>query len=273
ESGYPDGESGQQEEGNNSNELDESEEPTKISMMLPLHTAEVPEDKILNEIEKTANVQLDIDWVPNNTYEDKLNTAFATGTLPQVFLVSAQQFDQFKEAIRDEQFWEIGPYLDEFKNLGKLKDEILENTKVNGKLYSLYQGRPLSRQGLIYRKEWADNLGLEEPTNLEEFYEMARAFTEDDPNSSGKDDTIGLTDRSDLIYGAFKTVASWHGTPNNWGEKDSELLPEFMFDEYMNTMKYMKELRDNGYINQDFPVTSKEDQSALFKNGTAGMYV
>src|SRR5699024_11115939 len=68
ESGYPDGESGQQEEGNNSNELDESEEPTKISMMLPLHTAEVPEDKILNEIEKTANVQLDIDWVPNNTY-------------------------------------------------------------------------------------------------------------------------------------------------------------------------------------------------------------
>ena len=38
-------------------------------------------------------------------------------------------------------------------------------------------------------------------------------------------------------------------------------------------MNYVKDLRDNKYMNQDFPVTSKEDQQAMFKNGTAGMYV
>ena len=91
---------------------------------------------------------------------------------------------------------------------------------VDGKVYSLYQGRPLSRQGLIYRKDWADNLGLSAPKTVDEFYEMARAFSEDDPDGNGKNDTIGLTDRSDLIFGVFKTIASWHGTPNNWGEKD-----------------------------------------------------
>ena len=66
----------------------------------------------------------------------------------------------FKEAIRDDQFWEIGPYFEEFKNLGKLKEAVVKNTMVDGKVYSLYQGRPLSRQGLIYRKDWADKLGL-----------------------------------------------------------------------------------------------------------------
>ncbi|WP_142353977.1 extracellular solute-binding protein, partial [Fredinandcohnia onubensis] len=100
-----------------------------------------------------------------------------------------------------------------------------------------------------------------------------QAFTENDPDGNGKKDTIGITDRSDLVYGAFKSVSSWFGTPNNWGEKDGKLLPEFMFDEYLDTMDFIKDIREKGYMNSDFPVTSKDDQQALFKNGTAGMYI
>lgn len=246
---------------------------TKISIMTKLHTAEVPDEKVLRLVEEAGNVEIKMEWVPDNNYSDKLNTAFATGTFAQAVTMGADQVDQFKGAIRDGQFWEIGPYLSEFGNLGKLKDEVVKNTMVDGKVYSLYQGRPLSRQGMIYRKDWADNLGLEAPKTVEEFYEMARAFTEDDPDGNGKQDTIGLTDRSDLIYGAFKTIASWYGTPNNWGEQGGELLPEFMFPEYMEAMDFMKDLRDHKYMNQDFPVTSKEDQQALLKNGTAGIYI
>lgn len=252
---------------------DPGNSPTKISMMTILHTPELPSDKVLKEIEKVTNVALDIEWVPDNNYADKLNTTFSTGTFPQVVTMNITHVAQFREAIRDGEFWEIGPYIQEFENLGKLKQEILENIKIDGKIYSLYQGRPLSRQGMIYRKDWADRLGLEAPKNLVEFFEMARAFTEDDPNNSGKQDTIGLADRGDLIYGAFKTIASWHHTPNNWGEKNGELLPEFMFDEYMEAMKYVRKLYEKGYMNKDFPVTSKEDQQAMFKNGTAGIYV
>ena len=245
----------------------------KITIMTKLHTAEVPDDRLKKLLEEKANIELDIEWVPDNNYSDKLNTAFATGTFPQAVTMGADQIIQFKEAIRDDQFWEIGPYFDEFANLAKLNETVVKNTMVDGKVYSLYQGRPLSRQGLIYRKDWADKLGLEAPKTVDEFYEMARAFSEDDPDGNGKDDTIGLTDRSDLVFGVFKTIASWHGTPNNWGEKDGELLPEFMFPEYKESMNYVKKLRDNKFMNQDFPVTSKEDQQAMFKNGTAGMYV
>ncbi|GAE92164.1 lipoprotein [Gracilibacillus boraciitolerans JCM 21714] len=46
-----------------------------------------------------------------------------------------------------------------------------------------------------------------------------------------------------------------------------------MFDEYKQTMDFFREMHENGYINQDFPVTSKPDQQEFFKNGTAGMYV
>lgn len=249
-------------------------EPVKFTIMANLHTPEVPSDKIEKILEEKTGVDLTLQWTPDSNYEEKLSTAFATGTFPEaVFMKNITTFLQFKEAIRDGQFWEIGPYLDEFPNLKGLNEQVLKNTAVDGKIYTLYSGRPSSRQGLIYRKDWAEKLGLSEPTNVDEFFEMARAFTEDDPDGNGQKDTFGLTDRSDLIYGAFKTVASWHNTPNGWGEKDGQLLPEFMFQEYVNTMDFFKNLRDHGYINQDFPVTSKDDQQAFLKNGKAGMYV
>jgi len=255
------------------NGKDSGDGPANISIMATLHTPEVPDEKVLKLIEEAANVKLDIEWVPDNNYNEKLNTAFATGTLSQVVSVGFEHLDQFREAIKDDQFWEIGPYLDEYENLSNLKESILENSKIDGEIYGIYQGRPLSRQGIVYRKDWADNLGLSTPTTVEELFEMARAFTEDDPNGNGKNDTIGITDRGDLVYGAFKTISSWFGTPNNWGEKDGQLLPEFMFPEYIETMDYMKDLRDNGYINKDFPITSKDDSAAMLKNGKAGIRI
>lgn len=246
-------------------------ERQEISMMFNLHVPEVPNSRLEEMLEDKTNTELDIRWVPDNNYAETLNTQIATGNLPDVFLLKDVTLDQQKEAVRDGQYWEIGPYLEEFPNINKLNRDILKNTMIDGKIYTLYAGRPLSRQGLIYRKDWADNLGLEAPTNLDELYEMMRAFTEDDPDGNGENDTIGLTDRE--ILGTFENFATWHGAPNRWGEKDGELLPQFMFPEYREAMDYFKSLFDNGYINQDAPVTSKTDQQELLKNGTAGVYI
>jgi putative aldouronate transport system substrate-binding protein len=249
-------------------------EPVKITIMLPLNVSETPTDTIKKELEKLTNTELTYQWQPADTYDDKLTAAFAAGTLPEVtYLKNQASFNNFKEAIRDGQFWEIGPYLKEFPNLSKLKEQILNNTKVDGKIYTLYVGRPLARQGIIYRKDWADKLGLSAPKNTDELFEMLKRFTEDDPDGNGIKDTIGLADRNDLIYGAFKTLSSYFGTPNNWGEKDGQLLPEFMFPGYIATMDYMKKIRDNGYMNVDFAATSKTDQVSLFTSGKAGVYI
>ncbi|MBD2868195.1 extracellular solute-binding protein [Paenibacillus arenilitoris] len=253
---------------------EESAKPAEITIMLPLNTAETPPDTIKNEIEKLTNTKLTYQFFPADTYEEKLNASFATGSLPDVtYLKNQATFIQMKEAIRDGQFWEIGPYLSEFPNLAKLKEEILNNTKVDGKLYSLYIGRPLARQGMIYRKDWADKLGLGAPANVGELYAMIEKFTTEDPDGNGQDDTVGLADRNDLIYGAFKTVAAWFGTPNNWGEADGRLQPEFTFPEYVETMDFIKKVRDAKAMNVDFAATSKTDQVNLFTSGKAGVYI
>ncbi|MBD2843649.1 extracellular solute-binding protein [Paenibacillus sp. IB182496] len=246
------------------------ERPT-ISIMTPLHLAETPDAKIEEMIEDKLNVDLEIQWIPASTFQDRMTSAFATGSLTDI--VNIRLDGANREAIQDGQFWEVGPYLDEYENLSKLQEEVLNNTMVDGKLYALYQGRPLSRQGLIYRADWAENLGLATPQTLDELYEMMKQFTENDPDGNGQDDTVGLADRNDFGSGAFKTVGSWIGMPNEWGMQDGQLRPAFMFPEYKETMDFIKDLRDNGYMNSDFPVTSKTEQQNMLINGEAGTYI
>ncbi|MGP4041864.1 extracellular solute-binding protein [Gracilibacillus sp. D59] len=248
----------------------------EITIMANLTSAQAPasDNPIIKKIEESTNTKLDITWVMDEVYDEKMNAVIATGTVPQALFVKNQDsFKKMKDSINEEQYWNIEPFLKDYEYLSNLNPDVLNNTKVNGKLYSLYSGRPASRWGLIYRKDWAENLGLEAPTNTDELFEMFRAFTEDDPNENGKDDTIGVAAASDLVYGGFKFTSSYFGTPNNWGEKDGELLPEFMFDSYIDTMDFFKKLRENGYVNLDFPATSQSDQNDMLITGKAGALI
>jgi putative aldouronate transport system substrate-binding protein len=246
--------------------------PVKITVMADLQTTEVPSDKIEKLLEEKTNAQFDIQWVPDGSYDEKFQAAFATGSLPQVvYLKNSASFVLLRDAIKNGQFWEIGPYLKDYPNLKNLNPQILKNTEVGGKIYTLYQERQPARSGLIYRKDWADKLGIPAPKTVDDLYNMLKKFKEADLAGGGK--TIPLADRNDLVYGSFKTLSMYFGTPNNWGIQDGKLVPDFMTKGYMDTMKFMKKLRDEGLINQDFPVTSKTDQQNLMYTGRSGAYI
>src|SRR5690625_491342 len=53
------------EETSNNENTEDQDKPT-ITMMITLHTSEVPGDKILDLVEEATNVELDIEWVPDN---------------------------------------------------------------------------------------------------------------------------------------------------------------------------------------------------------------
>jgi putative aldouronate transport system substrate-binding protein len=244
-----------------------------ISILAPLHFPQQPSKEIMAEIEKLTGVKLDIRWVPEGVYTDKMNTALTTNSLGKVTFVKFSDYNLVKNAIRSDAFWEIGPYLQEFSNLKQLNPAILKQTSVDSKIYGLYTERPSSRQGVIIRKDWLDNLHLNNPQTLDELYEVMRQFTYNDPDQNGKQDTLGLVDRNDLVYGVFKTLSSYFGTPNNWKLENHQFVPEFVTAQYKNTMNFMKKLYDEKIINQDFALTSKEVQRDKFINGIAGVFI
>lgn len=244
-----------------------------VTVMVPLHFPNPPEPSLLRSIEEMTGTRLEIEWVRDEIYADKVSTAFTTNSLKKATFVKYTDYIVMKNAIRSGAFWEIGPYLDEFPNLRNLDADILKQTTVDGKVYGLYTERPSSRQGVILRQDWLDNLNLEKPGTIDELYETMRQFAYGDPDRNGKNDTIGLTDRDDLVFGAFKTLGSYFGVPNGWSVEGTKLVPEFESPRYMDTLNFMKKLYDERIVNSDFAVTSKDVQRNLLIQGKAGVYI
>ncbi|WP_248928310.1 extracellular solute-binding protein [Paenibacillus hamazuiensis] len=247
-----------------------------ISMMLDLTDREPPKDTLIRPLEVLTQTRLAFNWVPDNIYTDKMVSAIATGAVPKVIQVRAADLKHpaVVNGVQAGLFWEIGPLLGEYPLINRYMNKaIAANSTYFGKMYGLYLERPLSRQGIQYRKDWLDRLGLPEPKTLEDVYTVLKAFTYNDPDGNGEQDTYGLIDRNDPVYGAFKNIATYFGTPNGWGMKDGKLTPDFMSAEYMNAMKFMKKLYDEKLMNPDFTVTSKTQQENRFIAGEAGMMI
>lgn len=62
-------------------------------------------------------------------------------------------------------------------------------------------------QGLVMRKDWLENVGLEVPTTINEWYEVLKAFKTMDPNGNGLNDEIPFDGGGagiNLLLGAYK---------------------------------------------------------------------
>lgn len=251
----------------------ESQSRPVITIMAPLHFPQGPDSSLIEQLETMTGTKLIIDWVPDEIYTDKMNAALTMNSLKKATFVKYTDYIFLKSAIRSGMFWEVGPYLGEFPNLRRLNDNILSQTAVDGKIYGLYTERPSSRQGVIIREDWLEQLNLEPPRTIDQLYDVMKQFTYGDPDGNGKQDTFGLTDRNDLVFGAFKTLSSYFGTPNNWTVENHRIIPDFETPQYKDTMDFMRKIYNEKLINQEFVVTSKDIQRDLLISGKAGVYI
>ncbi|MBB3108860.1 putative aldouronate transport system substrate-binding protein [Paenibacillus phyllosphaerae] len=258
---------------NTSGTEEKNAEPAKISWLNILHTASPPTDTVLDKIEELTNTELSFSWVPDASKEERINTSLASNSLADIVTLTILDNSSVRSALKSGMFWDVGPFLDEFPNLKTISQDVRDSASIEGKLYGVPFQKAMARNGVIIRKDWLDKLGLPVPKTTDELMNVAKAFTEQDPDGNGQKDTTGFMDRSDLVYGVFKTVGSYFGVPNIWKVEDGKAIPEFTTDNYIATMDYMKQLYDNGLINQDFAVTAKTDQQQKFAQGKAGIYV
>ncbi|MFE5321804.1 extracellular solute-binding protein [Paenibacillus sp. NPDC056579] len=251
----------------------------KFSIMSPFYSAQPPATDASNAafkaLEDKMGVKMDVTFVPGTTYNDKLNVTLASGNLPQVMVVLDNKNAAVINAIRSGAFWEIGPYIKQFSNLQKYwNDQIGSNISVDGKIYGIYRDRPFARKGVIFRQDWLDNLGLQQPKTVDDLYSIAKAFTLNDPDKNGKNDTFGLSVSDDnLVNDTTIVLETALGGFNQWGIKDGKVTPDFMTTEYMEALKLLKKLYDEKLMNQDFGAVKGTKLQENINQGKAGMYI
>lgn len=243
----------------------------EISLMLPLHTPAPPTGDIGERIEDYTGLKMKIDWYPDASRDERIQSGLASGTLSDVVFMGGATV---RQALSSGMFWDVEDYLKDFPNLSQIPDDRIESAKIEGHLYGIPSVSDVARYGVVVRKDWLDNLNLEVPHTIDDLTEVARAFTEDDPDGNGKDDTVGFVDRVESFEYCFPTLAGYFGAGSKFYKQDDDtIIPSFMQDEFKEAMKWYRGIYENGWMNSDFVVMPKQQQEEYISQGNAGIMV
>ena len=258
----------------------EAKEKARITMMAidwngsPL-SAE-GSDEIKQKVSDYTNTIIDDDtftWVANDVYTEKMGLALLNkDNMPMIMTVNSGVNSTIVQAANAGAFWDLTDYLfdaEKYPNLAQANKDVSKQLTVNGQLIGIYRSRPIGRYGFGYRQDWAEKLGLEAPETMEDLYNMARAFTFDDPDGDGVDNTYGFNWTKDSI--PLEILQAQFGCGNQWIEKDGKLVPSHQTDEYMEALNWLKRMYDEGLVYEDWAVREGSTQADLVKNGQCGM--
>lgn len=249
------------------------DEHLELTWMTILHTASPPTDEVVSLIEEATNTSIDFQWVPDASRNERMTTALASQELADIVTFTDLQNTSVRNALESGLFWDLTDYLDAFPNLSQISQERRITASIEGRLYGVPLERWASRRGFTMRQDWLDNLGLDVPTTMDELFEVARAFTEDDPDGNGIDDTVGFVGRSEFLAMSFVNTLTYMGGPNRWRvEADGSFTHAYETEAWIDNMNWWREIVDNGFIQADFLVTATADQDQLFAQGRGGMY-
>ncbi|PYI53350.1 hypothetical protein [Paenibacillus flagellatus] len=232
-------------------------EKIKIEMMAASWTGGGWPDNnhpVIQYINQKFNVDLQIQWVPNANFAEKLNVVSASGKMPDAIRVDSGMFLKW---VNEGVFLDIQPYLSDYptlKNVAKPEEWALLNPK--GKLY----GIPIyetAQNSLYVRADWMENLGLPLPKadefTIDRFYEIAKAFTTQDPDKNGKADTYGFSALGNSLQLGNPQLLAAFGIANGWKEENGKLVPmETQADEWVRFLTFMKKAYEEGVLDKDF---------------------
>lgn len=252
----------------------DSGKPFELSITYGFDGYDFPKEgnEVQKFIEEYTKTKLKLTVLPNNDYNDTLPAKLASGELPQVIAVSDVKAPFIIDAFRNGLFWEVGPYLKDYPNLSKVPEITYQNLSLDGKIYGLPKVRDLARWAFLYRKDWLDNLGLQEPKTLDDLYNVLRAFTFNDPDKNGKDDTLGFI--ASKLHRGPAQFTTYFGTPTgggSWKEEGGRFIRDVEMDEFLQGLNYFKRLYDENILNKDFAVMDRQNYEDAFKNGKVGM--
>ncbi len=228
--------------------------------MRATHVVELPAETDANE-NRYANIfarafpEYDITWeiVPAvSDYDQKKNLAIASGNAPD--LIQCSKTDMV--------LWADQGLIQPLDALiEQYAPDYRRNVAANGAdLYGRYLGRQyslitpsnpmLNGRHQFVRKDWLDRLGLEMPRTTEELFTVLKAFTFDDPDGNGKNDTYGMSGVKNLAF-MDQLTSPFDVDFDSWSRVDGQIVPDIIRPETKEALAYIKKCWEAGVIEPD----------------------
>ena len=222
------------------------------------------------ETEKATNIKIEWTEIPESGWGEKINIMFASGDLPDAILGGVDVVKNLDSLAR------LDPYFNEESTPAILQifEDYPEVRKAleteDGGIYSLTTGNYgfwLSMGDIFYiNQKWLNALNLPMPETTEEFYEVLKAFKDQDPNGNGTADEIPFTfvGAEDLypMMGAFGITED----KNHVQVRNDKV--EFTADQdaYLEALRYLNRLYTEGLLDVEAFSQTTDQMVAKGKN-------
>lgn len=221
---------------------------------------------------------IQIDWIlPNrDVYNEQVNIEFASGDYPA--MMDIPNYNVIAEAAENGVLLSMDDVVAEHPVWSTVDAGEFSSTSVNGVVYGLPRIRTAPNV-MVYREDWADRLGIDPPEGADEFYEMMRAFAQDDPDGNGVDDTYALSSRHGFLTTDVVLVEPFwmYFLPDAPNElyQDSEGTWRPVWNEsdaLAEALVWLNSAYEGGLIDPEFVIDGRSSHQAKFESGVTGIW-
>lgn len=263
----------------------ENQERQKITVAVynrdnvPASEGTIIDNRWTKWIKENAPVDVEFVAIPRWESGEKYNALFASGTAPD--LIEEFGVDNMNTFYTNGLLMPLNDVIEQYSTEYKgilEKYPALENflTKEDGQMYTFgVVNKSNSNHYMIIRKDWLDKLGLKEPVTTEDFVEVCKAFTNNDPDGNGEKDTQALS-FSGVTYSLTRAMYGGMGSwQDDWYKADpagdsTEIV--YHWDHAESVLAMMKELYDAGCVSKDYATDQNGTQAQQdFINGKLGI--
>lgn len=252
--------------------------PVELSVYSYFFDKVTGSEPILSEIQKKLNIKIKFISVPYSDWAQKMNVLFASGDIPDIIMNSGYGTkDIYLQWIKEGMLLPLSDYENDYPNLKRqlAKFESLRIAQ-GGKSYGLPIGDATSDislmndHALYVRKDWLEKVGLPLPKTIDDFYAVAKAFSDSDPDGNGNRDTYGFSTGNQNwwsypIYNAFGASA------DRWSYTDGQWQPEVISDQMKDGVAFLKKMYQEGILEPDFAINTDDQLREKFIAGKIGM--
>ncbi len=237
------------------------------------------------QYEEETNVHIEWSMNPDSSWNEKKNLIFASGDLPDAFyghhILSGE--DVLKYGTQG-LLIPLEDLIDQYApNLKKVLEDNpgfrQELTAPDGHIYALPtidEGYPDSRDALFINRKWLDQLGLSVPTTTEEFYEVLKAFRDNDMNGNGDaGDEIPFSFFGHQNYGIYSFFGAFGMTdrPNHVGMDGDRVLYTAAQPSYKEGIQYLHRLYAEGLLDVESLTHDKNVYFSKIKESLVGVFI
>lgn len=247
----------------------QSQSGKKLRMLSAVVGGKTPEEDALfaQEITRLTNIEVELVH-PTADYDEKLLADLAAGVEYDLIYMNKNRMD----VLVDQQV--LTDLTDQIQGSAILSDptvippaewELIRYPE--DRFYSVFNKFEGARMPTI-RQDWMDNLGLETPTTLDEFYNVMVAFRDQDPDGNGTADTFGLSTAG--IYD-IQPFMSGAGVYPGYIDVDGARTIPYATEAAIPVYEWLARLYAEKLLDPNFATNETPDMRDMFLTDKVGM--